>query len=672
MKANIFKLSLISTALFAASQGVFAEEVEQLDEIDVVGSVAKAGKVEYLSPGSVETITQEQISEKGYQQIDQIGRYEAGILSQPFGGDIDTHDWIKIRGFSPTIRIDGTTLYDFGFYHWQPNIYGLEAIEVVKGADSLTYGTANTGGLINLISKRPHKGKVGQGEFKLTLGNRHETGISTDYTGAISDSLRYRIVADYLRHHGEPRGSYSNAYYLAPSLSWDISQNTNLTLLASIQHDDGVPSSGFFPKYDIMKQGGFSSRTNFSENVDEYFRRNQYSIGYEFTHKFSDSLLFSSNYRYAYSNKDQFSASLGWDGNSLSTMLVRGKTFIHTIDNHLSKTWKFNDIENTLVVGGDYSHSKNTASNGYGSVALSNLYGNYPTASAPFSALTPYTNKDRQLGLYLQNHLSFQNKLLINLGVRRDFAKGDYRSAFSNESYDVRHNTYSAGIMYVADNGLAPYYNYSESFKPISSTNVNGTFVRYKPYEGEQHELGLKYLPQFLDGKFSIAYFDLKEKNALVSNTVNGQAISTQVGKQTSKGIEFQADVNLTENLAALLSYTYTKSKTYSNTVTRTAIIPKHSYAAYLNYRFTDNSLSGLQIGTGIRYIGTSTNGLSDEKVPAYTLLDLMAKYDFSPQWSAQVNISNLANKKYVSTCDAYWCYMGEGRRITGNISYKF
>ncbi|MCW9732222.1 TonB-dependent siderophore receptor [Avibacterium sp. 20-15] len=671
MTKKFFKLSLISTALFITSQVVIAEEI-QLAPIDVIGSVSKTGKVEYLSPGSTETLDQAKMSEKGYQQVDQIGRYEAGILSQPFGGDIDTHDWIKIRGFNPTIRLDGTTLYDFGFYHWQPNLYGLETIEIVKGADSLTYGSANAGGLINLISKRPNKEKVGQGEVKLTLGNRHERGIATDYTGTISETVHYRIVADYLRHNGEPKGSYSDAYYLAPSLSWNISQNTNFTLLASIQHDDGIPSSGFFPKYDILKRGGFSSRTNFAQNVDEYFRRNQYSIGYELRHQVSDGLIFSSNYRYAYSNKDQFSASLGWDGTSLSTMLIRGKTFTHTIDNHLSQTWKFNEIENTLLGGFDYSHSKNTASNGYGKVALNNLYGNYPTAAAPFSALTPYINKDRQLGLYLQNHFSFQNKLLINLGVRRDFAKGDYRSASQNKPYDVAQNTYAAGIMYITENGLAPYYNYSESFKPLPSTNVNGTFVRYKPYEGEQHEFGLKYLPQFIEGKLSLAYFNLKEKNALITNTVNGHSISTQAGKQTSKGIELQADINLTENLATLVSYTYTKSKTHADKITRTALIPKHSYSAYLNYRFTGNALSGLQLGTGIRYTGTSTNGMSDEKIPAYTLVDITAKYDFSPHWGAQLNISNLLNKKYVSACDSYWCYMGEGRRITGNISYKF
>ncbi|UTH26275.1 TonB-dependent receptor plug domain-containing protein [Actinobacillus suis] len=243
MKKTFFYSTVASAVALAISPAI-AQETAVLDEVSVVGSVSKAGKVEYMTPKSVSVLTEEQIKEKGYKQADEIGRYEAGILSQPYGGDIDTHDWIRIRGFSPTLRIDGTAMYSFGFYHWQPNMYGLESIEVVKGADSLTYGSAQSGGLINLVSKRPTKEP--KGELKFTLGNRNERGFSADYSNAISENVRFRLVGDFNRRDGEPKGSYMDAYYFAPSLSWDISKNTSLTLLASVQHDNGRPSSGFF------------------------------------------------------------------------------------------------------------------------------------------------------------------------------------------------------------------------------------------------------------------------------------------------------------------------------------------------------------------------------------------------------------------------------------------
>ncbi|AFU20364.1 TonB-dependent siderophore receptor [Actinobacillus suis] len=667
MKKTFFYSTVASAVALAISPAI-AQETAVLDEVSVVGSVSKAGKVEYMTPKSVSVLTEEQIKEKGYKQADEIGRYEAGILSQPYGGDIDTHDWIRIRGFSPTLRIDGTAMYSFGFYHWQPNMYGLESIEVVKGADSLTYGSAQSGGLINLVSKRPTKEP--KGELKFTLGNRNERGFSADYSNAISENVRFRLVGDFNRRDGEPKGSYMDAYYFAPSLSWDISKNTSLTLLASVQHDNGRPSSGFFPAgYERLSSLGLSNRTNFAENVPEYLRRNQYSVGYEFTHKFSDDLVYQSNYRYAYSNKDQFSASIGWDGSSLSTMTARGKTFTHSLDNRLSKTWAIDRVENILTVGFDYTIGKNYAANGYGSEILSNLYGNYPTAVQPFDAVSPYVNKEKQLGVYVQNQFRFDNKLLVNLGARRDFAKGDYYSTYGGEGYDLNHNSYSAGVMYVTDSGLSPFYNYSESFRPISGSNVNGHIVRYKPYEGSQHEVGFKYLPSFVDGTLSIAYFDLKEKNGLVQGQVNGQVIQLQTEKAKSKGVELQTDMKLNDNISALLAYTYTDAKV--NNI-RKAIIPRHTYSAFMNYAFTNNTLVGLKVGAGVRYVGTSTNGVIEEKIPAYTLVDLMAKYDFNKHWVAQVNVSNLSNKKYISACDTYWCYMGEGRKVTANLTYKF
>lgn len=674
MKKNFTYTAISQVVLLAIAQSAIAnEQVAELEEVSVVGSVVKADKVDYMTPRSVSVLSEETLKEKGYQQADEIGRYQAGVLSQPYGGDIDTHDWIKIRGFDATYRVDGTTVYSYGFYHWQPNMYGLESVEIVKGADSLTYGSANTGGLINLISKRPTAEP--KGEIKFTLGNRNERGIAGDYSNAISENLRFRLVGDYNRSDGEPKGSYLNAYYFAPSLAWDISKNTNLTLLASVQHDDGVPSSGFFPSYDDLKKYNLSPRTNFAENVPERLRRNQYSVGYEFTHKFADDFTFASNYRYGYSNKEQFSASY-WAG--LSTMIARGKTFTHSLDNRVSKTWKGEGYENTLTLGADYAHSKNYGANGYGWVAISDIYGPYPTASEPFTNVNPYTNKDRQLGLYLQNQLRLQEKWLVNLGARRDYVRGQVEDPkWGNNGYKTNHNTYSAGVMYVTDIGLAPFYNYSESFKPLSGSVVNGDLIRYKPYEGTQHEAGFKYLPSFVDGTFSVAYFDLKEKNALISDP-NSPLVMKQAGKQTRKGVELQVDLNLNENLSTTLAYTHTKSKTYSgadvNNIkeSRTAVIPRHTYSAFINYAFTNDALAGLKVGAGVRYVGTSTNGISDTKVPAYTLVDLMAKYDLTKNWVAQVNVANLANKKFVSACDATWCYYGQGRKVTANLTYKF
>ncbi|UQZ25747.1 hypothetical protein [Actinobacillus pleuropneumoniae] len=90
-----------------------------------------------------------------------------------------------------------------------------------------------TGGLVNLVSKRPSKEP--KGEIKLTGGNKDERGVSFDVSNQFADNLRYRVVGDYNKRHGQLNGTWLESYYFAPSLTWDISNTAALTLLASVQ-----------------------------------------------------------------------------------------------------------------------------------------------------------------------------------------------------------------------------------------------------------------------------------------------------------------------------------------------------------------------------------------------------------------------------------------------------
>ncbi|MCQ6508067.1 TonB-dependent siderophore receptor, partial [Vibrio parahaemolyticus] len=57
----------------------------------------------------------------------------------------------------------------------------------------------------------------------------------------------------------------------------------------------------------------------------------------------------------------------------------------------------------------------------------------------------------------------------------------------------------SAGVMFLANYGLSPFANYSQSFEVISTIDA-ATIELYKPLEGEQVEVGVKFVPSFMDG----------------------------------------------------------------------------------------------------------------------------------------------------------------------------
>lgn len=71
----------------------------------------------------------------------------------------------------------------------------------------------------------------------------------------------------------------------------------------------------------------------------------------------------------------------------------------------------------------------------------------------------------------------------------------------------------------------------------------------------------------------------------------------------------------------------------------------------------------------GARFVGETEDG--DIDVPSYTVFDLMAQYALSPEWQAQVNVTNVADREYVASCD-FWCYYGESRSVVGSISYRW
>lgn len=665
-----FLYSNIAIAVTSAVSPVLASESPTLlDEITVVGSVAKAGKVDYMTPRSVAVLNGDKLKDWQQNQLDAALRYEAGATAQTYGTDLDTNDWLKMRGLDTRLTLDGTAVYNTGYSHWTPNMYGVEAVEVIKGADSLTYGAAQSGGVINLITKRPTAEP--KGEVNMKAGNRHERGLSADLNNTLGEQLRYRLVADYTKKQGELRGTWLENYYFAPSLTWDISERTALTLLASAQKDVGVPTTGFFPMQGTLQtqNGRIDRRTNLGDPTADYLNRKQYSLGYELVHELGDGLSFSQNYKFNMQDVAQQSAFF----NTVTAFPVvnQGAIFnevmtrAHSMDNRLSKHWQTERTENTLILGMDYQHLRaNGTYNGYylnnTPTTLNSFAPLYNGISVPTTARPIYSVTQRQLGLYIQNHFRMDN-WHFNAGLRHDRAKGEELSGNNAQAtYRLNNTAYSGGVMYMAENGLVPYFSYTESFIPETA--------QYKPTKGRQYEAGVKYLPSFVNGVFSVAYFDIKQDNAFTPNPT-GLAFQTEAIR--SNGVEVSADFTIAEKTALALAYSYNRVKDQraDGTAICPALIARHSASAQMTQQLTDN----LTLGTALRYVGTSTNGtVTAMKVSARALADLMLKYKLNANWTLQGNISNLTDKKYVASCFWNTCYYGEGRKINANLTYQF
>lgn len=686
-KFHYTALALLVMSHYSVASATQPKQPEET--IVVTASALKVDTPAQEATQSVSVIDQQQLLKKAPVKLDEALRYTAGVHSQQYGSDTDT-DWFLVRGFEAATFLDGSRAFRDGHYTWLTETYGLEQIEVLKGPSAILYGETPPGGVVNLVQKKPTAEP--HGEVRLELGTRDHRAIGFDVSDSANEdgSVRYRLVGMFKKRDGQLNGTHNDRFYLAPSVSIDISDDTQLTLLSTLLKDDGVPSNTFVPQYGSIidtPNGKIDPKTNLGQPGFDKYQRTQISAGYLLEHQLNDTWELTQRFNYAY-NKLHLRSTYALNGKpdengQINQGLVyrNGDTNSFTLDNRAVAKWDSSRMEHTLLTGIDLQHHLNKGDElddyAFGKInPWKPIYGDHK----PFD---PNQANDRtitksQVSGYAQYQVKLDYQWIALLGGRYDLVNVDNSSTKANQNISRSFNEYSvnAGLMYLADNGLSPYINYSESFNVLSTID-RATNDLYKPLRGEQTEVGMKYTPHFMDGFFNIALFDLKQKNAVVTRG----AITTQTGEVRSKGVELEAVGYVTDNLKLSANYTYTDAQTddtNDGSFQQAPIVPTHLASAWLDYDANNIGLTGWNFSTGARYIGESKDapksiaaGGYAGYVPSVILWDLMASYDINKQWRAQLNVNNVLNEEYVASCN-WSCYYGETRTAMLSATYKW
>ena len=80
-------------------------------------------------------------------------------------------------------------------------------------------------------------------------------------------------------------------------------------------------------------------------------------------------------------------------------------------------------------------------------------------------------------------------------------------------------------------------------------------------------------------------------------------------------------------------------------------------------------------MGAGVRYVGetVSENASTRYETPSYTLVDAMLAYQLNRDLDLQLNVRNLADKEYLTSCLTRGdCFPGVRRTINASITYSF
>ena len=560
----------------------------------------------------------------------------------------------------------------------------------MRGPTSVLYGKSNPGGLISMVSKSPTSEPLKEIQFKMGTDNLFQTGF--DFSDSLDDDGVYSYRLTGLARSNDEQQDFAKQkrYAIAPVFSWKPDEKTNLTLRANIQNEPSTGFYGWLPKEGTVEPLPDGSRipVSFTDAApNNTYSRYQRMVGYSFEHSFDDTFTVRQNLRYSQIKTSQQTVyGFGAVGNQLTRQSIVANENYNDfgVDTQLESKFATGDVAHTLLTGVDYSRLRNDIDNAYGTAPPLDM--NNPVyEDVVFPDAKPFQlNTQHQTGLYVQDQLEW-DKWVATLGGRYDWSEQATTIRSSNQKVERNDEqfTWRAGINYLFDNGITPYFSYSESFEPNPSKAWAATpadNVAYAPSKGKQYEAGVKYVPKDLPVVVTAAVYELTKTNNLTSDPSNPFA-QVPAGEVRSRGVELEAKAAVNANINMTASYTYTDAEYTEDTTLKgkTPVqVPKHMASLWGDYTFYEGYLSGLTLGTGGRLVGSSYGDPENSfKVGSSTVMDAVVKYDLARLGmagsSVAVNVTNLLDREYVSSCFAtYGCFWGAERQVVATATFRF
>lgn len=649
------------------------------------------------TPQSVSVVTSDQMTAQGAQTVAEALRYTASVLPEIRGAGSPAAGYLFSRGFYLEQFLDGSRLpSDTSFGYAIPSFdpYGLERIDVLHGPASVLYGQANPGGVANLVSKQPTTEPIH--EVFVTTGSHGRAQAGFDMGGALTSDgkLSYRLTATGLTTGTQVDDTKEKRIYIAPAVTWKPDQNTTLTVLAKYQRDPDVGYYNFAPALGTVvfnPAGNVSSHTNLGDpNFDEH-SRTQYSVGYEFEHRFNDTWTFRQNTHYTYVTDDLNQIFANGFATGSNTTLNRysffndenSKTF--TIDNQMQAKVNTGPIAHTILFGVDYQRVLYREDVGLGAAPSLNVFAPVYNDVAMPAAFSDDHIRQKQLGAYVQDQMAY-GKWRFLIGAREDWVTADDTNPLEGtyEAQSARAFTWRTGLVYLFDSGVAPYASFAKSFDPQVGELYGGGIA--KPTTAQQYEVGVKYQPRGYNSFITASLFDLTEHNVLTSD-LDHPGYNTQAGEVRARGVELEGHASLSDNLDLVASYTYLNDVTTESNDTATTLsgdttslqgktvwgIPRNIASAWLDYTLHGGNLRGLGFGAGVRYLGASYDESNTIRVGPATLFDAAIHYDTGLHWLFSLNAKNLFNRQYIASCfSAATCTYGDGVEVLGTARYRW
>ena len=561
-----------------------------------------------------------------------------------------------------------------------------DRIEVVRGATGLLTGAGEPSASINLVRKHANS-KVFTGEVSAGVGSWNRYRASADLSTPLNadGSVRGRFIA--MR---EERDSHVDLYHGQKSVMYgvidaDLSRSTTLSIGADYQANrptgstwGGLPlrfTDGSFTDWDTSKTTAanwtrwYSTNKTVFVNLEHRFD-NDWKIKANLTHRESD---YDAKLLYLFGTLDKNT------GTGLRALRNYTETSFrqNSLDLQASGPFSLLGRKHELVVGVTRSQAKTDRANHNPGTApgTGNFYqwdGSYPEpAWGPLTSAG--SERITQDGLYSALRLSLSDPLKLIVGGR--YSRWKSETGVASQQREHKIFTPYAGLIFDINSIYSAYASYTGIFQPQSYRDETGKFL--DPVTGKNYEAGIK--AEYLDGRVNASFgvFRIEQDNVgqMDPNTLvpgsTDNAYTTAKGV-VSKGFEAEVSGELAPgwNLVAGVSFAIARDAKDQRINPEMPQTRAHLFTAYR----LPGAWSALTVGGGVNWQSSSYYPF-DNSAPfeqqSLTIVNVMARYAFTPKISGQININNLLDKKYYSNFAGQGQF-GTPRNLMATLSYKF
>ena len=624
-------------------------------------------------PQSITVITDELIKDQSVRSIGDAVRYVPGVgVSQGEGN----RDALVFRGNRSTgdFFTDGIR-DDVEYYR---DLYNIERVEVLKGANGMIFGRGGSGGVVNRVTKQANWDPVR--EFMFQGGSYNQKRMTADVGHAINDVAAIRLNAMY-----EDAGSFRNGvtmerWGISPTITLKPTHRTKVIANVERFHDDRTADRGITSvmgnvgevtgPVDVRRSQFFGDPRRSNANAEVLF------LNSFIEHKFDSGVTLQNRTNFAL--YDKFYQNVFANGGlRLATDEVSLGAYNNTTDrenvfNQTNLIYSLNTgpLTHTLLagieVGRQETHNQRQTglfNNNPANTSLLVSFSN-PITNVPITFRTRDSGGDLDAlnrsvvnitSLYVQDQIEILPQLQVIAGVRYDSFEVDFQQKNGPRDHLKTKDDLIAprfGVIYKPFEAISFYASYSKAFVPragdqLSSLNV--TVEALKPEKFTTLEAGVKWDIR-PDLALTGAVYQLDRTNVL-NTIVGGQSVLTK--GQRTEGIEVGLAGQLTSNWSVMGGYAYQVGEITSDILgvarkgAEVGELPRHTFSLWSRYDITQRIGAAFGVIHRDSMFASVTNRVI---LPDFTRVDAALFAQFTKHFRGQLNIENLLNTKYFAS----------------------